>query len=127
MGTTPVASKAPSRSVWIGSSGKNRGTAPRLASASVTPISAAARHATRRTLEDMAESQNKVLSSAAAKGPFDSKEDAVSGAKAEPDAVIGFEIPQVQILQPGRHLARVIKDRAIDRGEDLPAILRLEQ
>src|SRR5688572_24598717 len=85
------------------------------------------RQARAASLEDIVEPEDEVLAVTAAERGFDSQEDAVGGAEPESDAVVGFQIAQVQILDPGRHLASVIEERAVHSREDLPSVFRLEE
>src|SRR6185503_5620936 len=78
-------------------------------------------------LEDMAKPEDEVLAATAAERAFDAEEHAVPRAEPEAYAVVGFEIGEAKILESRRDAAGVIKDRAVNRREDLPAVLRLQE
>src|SRR5215813_172000 len=108
----------------MGSSGKNAGVAPRPAIVSAPHASTIA---SARRLEDMTEPHHEVLAFATAERSFDAQEDAVDGTEAEADPVVGLEIAEGKILGARCHLARIVEERAVDGGEDLPSVLGLEQ
>src|SRR5262245_12993669 len=116
-----------SSSAWSGSSGKKRGSAPRPAIAKTDSSTRTNRSrawcpaAAEPSLEDMTEPPDEMGATAAAECAFDAKEHAVARAEPEADPVVRFEIAEGQILDPRRHLAGVVEDRAVDGREDLPA------
>src|SRR5688572_27734855 len=77
--------------------------------------------------ENMPISQNEMLTAAAAEGAFDPQEHAVARAEPEADPIVGLEAVEAEIFQARCDAARVVENGAVDRREDLPAILGLQQ
>src|SRR5262245_48026636 len=58
---------------------------------------------------------------------IDTKDDRVVGVETEPEAVVGFEVLEIQIGSSGRHLARVVEERAVETAPDLVAVFALRE
>src|SRR5262245_27418613 len=75
----------------------------------------------------MTEPENEMFAVAAAEGAFHAQKYAVVRAEPEPDAIVGLQVAEGQILETRRHFSGVVEDRAVNGREDLPAVLCLEK
>src|SRR4029434_1907906 len=82
---------------------------------------------TRLRLEHIMESQDEVLPVTAPERPFDAKEGAIDRSESEPDAVIVFEVLEIDVFGARAQLARVVEDIHDSRREDFPPVLALQQ
>src|SRR5262245_59881747 len=75
----------------------------------------------------MAIPEHQMLAAAAAEGSFNPEEHAIERAESEPDAVVGLEVVEIQIVRVGGDLPRIVENGAVERREDLPSILGLQK
>src|SRR5215216_3981175 len=126
----------------MGSSGKKRGAAAREATTDQAATTATTYRAVQRDLENTAlkntalkntalknivEPEDEVPAVAAAECGFHAEEDTVRRPEPESDAVVGFQVLEVQVSDTRRNLAAVVEQRPVHGGEDLPTVLRLQQ
>src|SRR5262245_21165996 len=78
-------------------------------------------------LKDSTDDDVEMVAIRAAEGSIDAEHDAVVGVEAEPDAVVRFEILEVQILTLVGHFARIVEDGAVEAAPDFPTVLGLGQ
>ena len=58
---------------------------------------------------------------------IDTEDDAVVGVEPEPNAVVRFEILEIEIVTSVRDLSGVVEQGGVETAPDLPAVLRLPE
>src|SRR5688572_11246491 len=95
--------------------------------AALATTSEAARNRRARALEDATERNVEVFAIVRPEPGIDAHHDSVVGVEPEPEAVVGLEIPEIEVRSPQRDLAGIVKERAVERGPDLITVFRLKQ
>src|SRR5262245_50641701 len=86
-----------------------------------------ARRPLTRRLEHAAKDDIKMLAILTPKAGIHPEDDALVGVETESEAVVFFEVLEVQICRAVRDLAGVVEQRGVEAAPDLPAILRLPE
>src|SRR5262245_20495981 len=93
-----------------------------------TPKAVSRPRRTRRTrLEHAAKDDIQMLPILTPKAGIHPKDDALVGVEAESEAVVLFEVVEIQVGAAVRDLAGVVEQRGVEPAPDLPAILRLPE
>src|SRR4030095_6135415 len=78
-------------------------------------------------LENPAKNDVQMLAILTPEAGIHAKHDTLVGVEAEPEAVVAFQILEIQIGAAVADFPRIVEERAVEAAPDLPAILHLSQ